>query len=350
MEKINLKSQKKQLLTAFLLLLIALSGAGLFWSLTRPAETTEEYTALSYYQEAGLDYRVHLRPNEFFPETVQGPGRAYITELAEHLSTDFAYRFTVEREAQLKGQYSVNAVLTATTGREKKYTVWEQSEELLPPQSFSSEDMELAIQQDVTVPISDYIELTGRLTEETGFVPEELNLAVTYHVTVEAETDSGPIREELVSTMVVPLRGRTFTVGLNPGESRTGTLTAIRQVPVQLVEETRLGFSVTTVITLLLLAALLFFTAAAREEKPGPAEKKLARILKQHGDRLVAFRKEMYSLATDRVLEVNSFEDLIKAADELAKPVLYNQPKTVDGCEHSFFVVAETGIYRYTIE
>jgi len=348
MKKIQLKKKTRQLLTVLLLILLIGSAAGLFWSFTRPSESIEEYTAYSCSQEVEIGYRVHLHPNEFFPESVLGAGRAYISELTDYLSTDFVYRFAGERDAEVKGEYSVTASLTAVTGREEKFMVWEQSYELLPLQRFAVRDKELTIREEIIVPYSEYVLFANRLTVETGYIPEDLSLNVTYHLAVDVETDSGTIREGFAPKMVVPLRGKSFVIGGNLSDKKTDGITATQRTPIPLVEETKFGFSAAFVIFLAMFITFLALTTT-KEEKANFGEKKLSRILKEHGDRIVVFRKGMYPLATDKVLDVDSFDDLVKASDELGKPLLYNKPLNGDDRDHSFFVVTETCFYRHTI-
>jgi len=349
MKKKMLPQKNRQLLSVLIGLLLLCSAAGLIWSLLRPAEKAEYFNTYSFHHAAEVDYRVLLLPNEFFPEPLLGPGRAYISDLTDSVQSVFVYRFSGEKEAELRGEYRVLATLAAYTGQEK-YLVWERKYELLPPKSFSTRGKEIAFQEEVAVPFSAYAEFAGRLSEETKFSPEELNLTVVYSVSVEAQTEEGTIREELNPTMVVPLKGKTFVVGGELAKSNAGGLSASRQVPVPLVKETKVAFGTATLFFIALMLGLQFLTAA-REEKNNFVARKIAKLLKKHGERIVAVKKTPPLLEEGKTIEieVDSFEDLLKTADELGRPILYCQADKTDGKEHVFVVMGENCLYRFVL-
>lgn len=347
MKKKMLPQKNRQLLTVLIGLLLLGSAAGLIWSLARPSEKTEYFKTYSYQHAAEVNYRVLLRPNEFFPEPLQEPGKAYISDLTDSLQTSFVYRFAGEKEAEISGEYSVLATLAAYTGQEK-YLVWEKKYELLPSKVFSSFGKEIAFQEEVMIPFSEYADLAGRLSEETKFSPEELNLTVVYSVSVEARTEGGTIREELKPTMLVPLKGKVFVVGGDLNKNNAGGLTASRQVPVPLVKESKVAFAAATLFFFVLMLGLQFLTAA-REEKTNFVAKRIAKLLKKHGERIVAVKKAPPLLEEAKTIEVNSFEDLLKTADELGRPILYRQADKTNGEEHVFVVMGENCLYRFVV-
>lgn len=347
MKKKKFAKRSWQILIVLTLVLLLGSGAGLLWSYNAPLEVSEEYTAYSYRQESVVDYNVHLLPNSFFNETVLEAGRAYITELTDYISTDFTYRFAGNGEEEINGEYSVVATLTAYTGKEG-HKVFEKTSELLPPQSFTATNNVVSFQESVIVPFQEYLEFATRLREETRFNPDELSLSVKYNVTIAAETEQGVVRDQFAPSMEISLKGNTFVVTGNLTEEKTDSIPATRKVSFSLIEQARKVFSVSTIS---LAGFLLYFSLliTPKEQKINCQEKEVSLILKKYGDR-IAVSKSGVPEVSNKVILINSFEDIVKIADELGKPILYYQAGTESICRHSFLVLSEERDYMYHVE
>ncbi|HHT47412.1 MAG TPA: DUF5305 domain-containing protein, partial [Firmicutes bacterium] len=144
------------------------------------------------------------------------------------------------------------------------------------------------------------------------------------------------------------LSGNVFTVGGSLEDSRTGGIPATRQEPVPYFEEARTGFALLS--SLLVLFLLIFIqVTVGREERNNFIKKKLSRILKQHQDRIVKCAEAIPSPGQGNILEVASFDDLLKIADELGKPIFYQSGQKEENYEHTFSVFSEQHTYRYTL-
>lgn len=345
MKKKVLRKKTRQYLTGVLIFLIVFSLTGLCWSFTRPSVKEEEYQAFSYSQEANIDYRVNLLPNELFDEPALGPGRAYISSLTDTIDTNFTYQFSSQQEAEIKGEYSVVASLEAVTGPEN-HAVWEKNFILHPPESFYINGKEAVLQKNILLPFSQYYAYAEEIIEKTGFSPEILNLNVSCNVTLTANTPDGALEEAASPQMIIPLKGKVFTVGGNLQDIKDGEITAVRQLAVPYFEEAKIGFGLFAILLVLFLLITMQMTVA-REEKNKAVRQKLSRILKKYQDRVVKCSEEIPILNQHNVLMVSSFEDMVKAADELERPILYFQTK--EESEHSFFVISEQYVYRYNL-
>ena len=196
------------------------------------------------------------------------------------------------------------------------------------------------------LPFSQYYAYAEEIIEKTGFNPEILNLNVSYNVTLIANTPDGAVEEAASPKIVIPLKGKVFTVSGNLQDIKDGEITAVRQLAVPYFEEAKTGFGLFAVLLVLFLLITMQMTVA-KEEKNKAVRQKLSRILKKYQDRVVKCSEEIPILNQHNVLMVSSFEDMVKAADELERPILYFQTK--EESEHSFFVISEQYVYRYNL-
>lgn len=346
MKKWTLRKKTRQGAVAVLFIIIIITLAGVYWSYTRPAETAVGYTAFPYSQESKVDYQVYLLPNELYEETYLGPGRAYISRLTDYINTEFMFRFWAEDEADINGRYSVTANIEALTGQEN-LLVWEKSFLLLPPEDFHIRGKEVFLREDIVLPFSEYAALANEIVEATGFSPQSLNLKVNYNVELAANTPDGVIRESAAPELTVPLSGNVFTVGGTLEDSKAGGIDVTRWEPVPYYEEARRGFTLASILLVLCLLVFIQVTVG-REERNNIVKRKLSRILKQHHDRIVKCTEKIPNPGHGNILAVASFDDLLKIADELGKPIIYQNGQNGDSLEYSFFVFSEPYAYRYS--
>lgn len=345
MKKMVLEKKIRRRLFSVLIFFLVLSLGGLYWSLIRSSESEEKYQAFSYKQEAKIDYLISLKENELFEEPTLGPGRAYISALTDTIGTSFTYQFSAQQEAEMQGEFGVIASLEALTGPENNI-LWEKKFILYPPESFSASGKEILLQKDILLPFSRYYAYAETITEKVGFSPEILNLNVYYNVTLTADTSGGLIEESAGPKILIPLKGRVFTVGGNLADQKDGEISAVRRVSVPYFEEAKIGFALLAFLLVFLLFAVVQMTIA-KEEKNRAVRQKLSHLLKKYQDRIVRCTEATPALNQHNVLMMGSFEDMVKAADELARPILFFQSK--EEGEYSFYVISEQCVYRYNL-
>jgi len=325
----------------FAALLVAAAGS-LLWSYTASAEEEVEDTTYYCFQEAEFNYRVYLLENDLFGYRVLEPGRAYITNLTDYIDVDFEYHFVGESEAEIGGEYSITANLVAMTGQDE-HLVWENKYELLPVQKIEAYGTDFSIKENIAIPLAEYLKFAEHVREETGYNPGDLSLIVSGNVLVEAETTEGILQEELSPTMIIPLKGNVFTVGGELLDVREGGITETMTVNAVAVGAVR-AFS-PLVFTASAIALLLFQTVIA-PVKTIEKQRELSGIIKKHKDRIVVTTNGVSAVPRGAVT-VCSFDELLKLADEMGRPILYPQPHVAEGSEHIFLIYTPEKVYAY---
>lgn len=336
-------SRKTFIIASFLLIaLLVLSLAGLLWSYTASAEEEAETITYSCRQEAVLNYRVYTVPNELFTERSLGPGRAYLTALTDYIAIDFKYNIFGESEAEINGEYDVTASLVAmTTGQE--HLVWEKNEKLISTQKFKATGTDFSFIEQVDIPLTEYLAFAERVREETGYNPSELNLTVIFSVRMEAKTADGSVTEELSPTMIIPLKGNLFTVDGNLLEERESIITETNTVASSMMNNTFQVFLILVPASAVGIVLLRLLTVPSKKKarRRGSA---VPAILKKHKDRIVMTANGVTSVPREAIT-VQSFDELLKLADEVGRPILYPQPKTSTDSEHIFLIYTPEQVY-----
>ena len=115
----------------------------------------------------------------------------------DHINTVFDYTFSGERQADIRGDYSITAVVEAqerASEENEAKIIWRKDFVLLPRTSFSASDVNFSLREELPVhlaPFQDYVE---QVMEESR-VGGNHWLTVKWDIHLTAETDGGTIRE-----------------------------------------------------------------------------------------------------------------------------------------------------------
>lgn len=317
----------------------------------QPAEVAQGVPVYKYKHQANVDYRVILLSNPFFDVTSLEAGRGYLTPITDHISTTLNYQLTGEGPATISGDYQVNAVITGyilkgdlSSTQRVKVPVWDKTYTLVPKTEFNSSDGTITLDKSVPVNIREYAVFAERVKDEYKSSTDLVELSVNYEINANVETPDGKSADSISPTLVIPIEGNSFTVDGVLTDQKEGSIMAQEMVPVPLLKEMRIGFSVTSV---LLALALLWVVKKTKVRREDPLEKELKRIIKKYGDRIVAGNGAVPGVDEKKTLFLGEFENLLKISDELLQPILYENVK--DGV-HNFYVISKQLHYRYTLE
>ena len=346
----KLRMNKKLRLTLMILVAAVFVASAFFLvrTLTRPGVVEQQEPVYSYSQQARVNYRVYMKPNSLYPNASLDAGNVYVTNFVEKISTFFTYKFSGERSTEVKGAYDVVAVLEASVGREKDLKkVWQREFILLPRTGFAGKDQVVSVQQELPLNLPAYLGFVSKVVEESELTPDEVKLTVRWNVDVEAATDSGPVKEQIALSMVIPLAEKAFEVGGELTKEKPGAVSITRQLPARVDWKSAAVSGTGAGLGAVALLLLLLYTSGASGEID-PLQKKINQILKKHGDRMAIIDGELPG-AFENVIPVKSVDDLVRIADELSKPIVY-KPFSGEGEVPAFYVFDEPKVFRFELK
>ena len=350
--KKSLKRSTRWGLIVTLSLLILCSAGIAAWYFQFPLEAEKQVPVYTCKQELQVDYRIAVMQNNFFPEQFIGPGQVYIIPLTQYIETALNYNFSGPEKVDISGQYQADAVLTGYVIKEKKagdevekvkLKAWEKTWPLVAVTPFSAHDRTLQINQPVPVDIRFYADFAEQVAKEFKFSAELVELAVTYNIQGKAVTEQGEINEPVQAALIIPIKGNSFTVDSLQNNAVEKSITELSVEEVPGVKMTRIIMAGITALLAILLLMLLLLTAAAWEN---PSENELRRIFRKYSDRIATGFSWVPAISAQNTMNLNSFDDLLKVADEITQPILYESHP--DG-EHSFYVINEPLIYCFNL-
>lgn len=292
----------------------------------------EKYPVYSYINKANVNYSVFLIPNEIITEKSLSEDNTYITSLVDYINTNLKYVFKGDGPGDIQGKYNVTAVLEGYIPDDKGVTsLWKINYILLPDTSFSGNKV-ITVEKNVPINIKAYNDFLKTVTKTIDFTVYS-KLTITWNILTETKSNKGIIKEVLSPTMEIPLSTKYFKISGKLTDEDKSAIEGTKVIISPLFRRKVATYWSAWGISILSLIFLLLFTASYTVTDP--FEKKLRRIFKENGVRMVALNSELQD-TNKSVIEVESIDDLVKIADEIEKPILYKNSKNVQDINRLF--------------
>ena len=329
------------------LAVILLLGVVLGWSaltLYRLSETS--YISLS--EQSSVNYRVHLKENDFYEDEWLGSNQAYVASLIDEVAADFAYKLKVADQAvDFRYSYSVNAKLEIMDEKSKK-VIFDPSFPLVETVSKQQSGTELSIKETVLVDYETYNRKAQEFISTLGLESTSSTLLIQMNVKIEGACDAAqsPAKTDYVISLNVPLTQKTVDVHMTStvpnGENR---LLACKQSEnLSLYKWLTLGLSGAEVI---LIAILISFSAATRNQDINYTLR-VKRLLASYRS-FIQQMEDPFDTNGYRVIRIKTFGELLGIRDTIQSPVLMHE--NIDKTRTQFFVPTSSQLlYLYEIK
>lgn len=308
---------------------------------TKPGIKEDRIILYKYSHKAEVDYRVFLHRNPIFAEESLGKGQFYLTPFVNNIRTVLTYQFNGNRDTHIKGSYEVVAYMQGIQREmDNIKIIWSKTYTLLENQNFETIGKGVAIKKEIPLELKPYNDFVGRFFEDYK-IQTEVVLNIYWKIRIEAETDKDPIKEQLVPVMTIPLNTKYFQISGEHSNSKDGVVDVISTKPAP-VNKTRAA--VYLALTVILVSGLLFVRYRTECIPVNIRKLQLMKIKKNYGDRLAELSNAP-EVKDGRLLVLKSFEDLVRTADELNKPIMYliMEDKSV------FYVLDEPQLYIFEL-
>jgi len=326
--------------------------------------TTERasFGELSYEQIGSFDYAVRLKADSPFgaitlrpPSTTPpespvlpssktvGPGETLFLTLFDKMDITFSYHFESDWPAsQIAEEVEINAVLGNPD-------FWSKTFVLVPPTEKNGDFT-------VTFPLDNdrldhFMDVFKAIVTETR-ASGERRLTIIADVHTIAQTPFGTIDEEFSHSLSTTLEGDTLEWEGKLVDSKAGDIKKSMMFPnpdkfigLSVSQVRNLSASIMGIVFILFLYSLVMNVWFKPEKLPRIEEEAL-RARKKHKGVIVDVQELPGAEAAEIVIQLGSLDELIKAADNLLKPVLHK----AEARKHTYCVIDGSTRYEYISE
>ncbi|KNY25545.1 DUF5305 family protein [Pseudobacteroides cellulosolvens] len=288
-----------------------------------------------------ISYDVNLKPNPIYNSEIPNSGEKYITGMIENINMNFDYNFTGNTGGDVAVDYSISATIEAYEQNGEKERLWSKSY-LLEPKVREKSKGNISINRKLILELEKYNSFVKNVLEEYK-INSKANLIINFNISVEAhDSVNGIYRNSIAPNLIIPLSEDYFVI---TGDKEIKENCIIENIkPVVIIKSNQvIFFSIIVGICVLGLFILFLYV---RGKETSEQNKKVQYILRKYNMRIVNICDERY-LTLDNSIRVHSFDDLLKASDELGKPILYN---ILDNDKSSnFFILSENKNFICTV-
>jgi hypothetical protein len=257
-----------------------------------PTSYERDVALCKYKHSANFNHLVYLKPNSLYNESVITGKKLYFTRITDYVYITFSYTFNIDKPADVSTECDVIAEISTDTWS-KKYFL-----------DHISSDSKLSLRNPID--LSYYMKEIEKIEKEIGVFSRESKLKLIYNIHTQAKTEYGKIDERFAPMLTISL-GNTFSISESLTK-KAGSISGKEVVKREDVIRSRIfASSISGTIALGLVTFALL--TKSRED----ADLKIKRYEKW----IISIEK----IPSGDFLPVGSFDDLIKVAGELGKPI-----------------------------
>lgn len=307
----------------------------------------EEAQMIKYNETGSIDYKVYLKPNQFYETDYLGKGMYYIASLIRNIYVDLDYKFVIGVPTDMTFDYDIvgKLVISDDSGKnklfEKEYTLKTKVIETLKNKSIYH------IKDNLTIDYDYYNNLANSFKSTYGVVGEsKLQIYIRVNKNVTNEEQNVNVKGQKQMTVEIPLTQKTLDVKIND----KGINSSDEIVKDSHVSVGNVVYGVLFIISFILfVASVLWFLELLFMIKPkrNKYDKFVKKIITEY-DRLIVETETKPRLENKEIIKIRKFEELLDARDNLKRPIMYHTVTKHQKCY--FYIEKDNTIYLLIIK
>ena len=308
--------------------------------------TIDDEKVVNYRENGSLDYKVYLKPNEFYEQSYLGRDMLYVASLIKNINLDFNYQFMISEAKDLDFNYSIVANLKITDQSEsnvyyqKEYTLLNQKQANLKASN------QYALSESISIDYDYYNQIANNFKSSygvDGVSSLTVYLKINKNVT---ENETSILNNGNSMSVKIPLSQKAINISFDDN----GINTSNNIVTKKSVVFNNVLFAILAVVFFIGAVAALLRTLellALLFPKKSNYDKQVDKILKEY-DRLIVETPTVPDLTDKNIIKIKRFEELLDARDNLKLPIMYHNLTNHQKCY--FYIRQENTIYLMTLK
>ena len=306
----------------------------------------EEIVEFNYSASSSIDYKVNIIENSIYNTTVLSSDNTYISALLKNIEINFTHMFEGSRNSEVSGSYNITATITGNVGGENGNILWAKEFVLKPETKFIVNDKSSNITDNANIDYNSFNNICKEINSMIGVSTND-KLAISMNLKYTVKTDKGESYEEFKPSLSIPLNTSYFNITRQNIEEKKGEIKNQASVIIPPNMKKVILYRIIIILLIMLIIATIFATA-----KPDANDiyiKKIKKVFKTHGTRLVAINNKIACNMDENEQAVHSIDDLVKISDELGKPIIYIYNRDIKKM-NSFYVIEDKCTYVYSVD
>lgn len=319
-EKIkNMYFSYKQRIILYFVLFVLLLCLGLLF-LYKTIDIKKE-KVISYNEIGTLDYKVHLKDNEFYQESYLEKNKYYIASLIKNIDINLTYDFAIDTNVDMSFDYNIVGKLVILE-EQSKNKLYERDYILKTVEIENKRDEKTKnIQDNISIDYDYYNDLANKF-KSTYRIDASSKLEI--YININKEISKGKdinLNETKQMIMTIPLTQKTIDIKIDDeGIKNTN----------QIISESKISFSNVFFGILFIIIFPIFIYVLYKlilllsilKPKYSKYDKYIKKLLKEY-DRLIVETPTEPILINKTIVEIKKFEELLDVRDNIRRPIMY---------------------------
>ena len=347
MKLLIIHKRAKKYYLLILSFIIAMSCLQLFFTFAFPKTITNDIVQYESSLEPKAEYQVMILPNEVYSGTKQEEGLYYSKKLLNYIQANFGFQYEGSNQVPIDVQYQIVATVCGYQGKDtNKEVYWEKEFPLTGEKAFTEKSGSCKKDETASFSLSGYDAFAVKAKEITGMkVANEVVISMTGKVT--AHTPDQDSETPIDISITIPLLEDVFRIEKGSLDPVRNQITDSVETAVSADKAKILLYGILLFICIGGLTILLFFS-----REPDSNEimrKKVNTTLKNYGSRIVALHSLPKTIFRQQY-ETHSIKDLIKIADDMQKPIVYETDAEQIVKHYQFCIIDDDTLYSYRVD
>lgn len=303
---------------------------------------------LDYDIKSDVNYQVNLKENDYYKEKYLKEDMQYITDLIDNIDINLNYKMNTSEESNYNYNYNIKADIIITDRNDANKVLYKDTEVLkddVVVKDFKNKNA--YVLENLKIDYSKYNKLVNSFKSKYTLSASS-NLIITMHVDTIINNDN--VDKDIIDsedlTVTIPLSEQTINILKDYNkEGKSGEISKYSYVKI-----VNNFYAIISILALLLtvIALIILFNFIKKFYRSNSLySKKLHKIMKEY-DRIIVTLSKMPNLDEYKIIEVESFEELLDAKQNLDKPILHIEiHKNQKSC---FLILSGNEAYRYILK
>ena len=302
----------------------------------------------NYKIEKNSDYKVLLKPNNFYLENVLPSGGYYASNSIDLYKIDFNYLFEGEKKAFIKYNYNITAKLIGIIeDNEEEKEVWNRNFNLFDNiEKDVEETSQFEIKEKIDIDYKYYNNLV-RLYEQEYKITIKSVLKIYLNISYTIDLKNYNANNENIEDSIeleIPLTNSVSEIKENYEKNIENCINSQKN-------NLRLYKKIFVIISgIFIICSAILIIVIKFQNRKTPEEKyknKLNQILKYYKDIIITVTNKP-DISNLKIIEVSYIEDLIDIAEQTRNNIIY-YPNIVEK-ESEFYIINDNYVYIYKLK
>lgn len=307
----------------------------------------ESEKLINYRETSNLDYKVYLKPNEFYEDEYLGKNMVYVAGLIDKINVDFNYVFEIDEETNIEYSYYVTGLLRITD-ESNTNVYFEKEYNLLRLKSHEIESQDrFQIKETIPIDYDEYNRLANDFKMSYG-VDTTSSLVVTLKINKKNSDETKDIKLNDTSDMsiTIPLSEKSINIKMDYQEVN-GSKNLVSKSEVVMNNLVDLNIAIILGILFLIMLYRIIKLLSYLRVKKSNYDVYVNKLLSEY-DRLIVETSNCPDFTGLNIIKIKKFQELLDVRDNLKMPVMYYVVAPHHKCY--FYIKHDTTVYLTTIK